>query len=76
MPQASSKHREAEGEPDRKSASAQPLNRAEKWIRKEAGAQRLASFPIFPRGSAGTPKGLGGSGRLLLLTFLGGARKV
>ncbi|WP_165774434.1 hypothetical protein [Herbaspirillum robiniae] len=49
MPQASGKHREAEGEhekkqgkaagePDRKSASAQPLNRAEKWIRKEAGA--------------------------------------
>ncbi len=54
----------------------QPPERGGKWIRKEAGAQRLASFPIFPRAPAGTPKGLALRGRLLLLTFLGGARKV
>jgi len=37
-PKASRTQGKAAGEPDRKSASAQPLNRAEKWIRKEAGA--------------------------------------
>jgi len=53
----------------------QPAECAEKWISKTV--ERSDSvLPIFQRAPPGTPKGLDLRGRLLLLTFLGGARKV
>uniref|UniRef100_UPI000A97948C hypothetical protein n=1 Tax=Herbaspirillum chlorophenolicum TaxID=211589 RepID=UPI000A97948C len=52
LKQASSKYCDAAGEPDKTSASAQPLELPKKWIRKTVGAKRLCLSHFFG-GSSG-----------------------
>ncbi|MBB5391476.1 MULTISPECIES: hypothetical protein [unclassified Herbaspirillum] len=52
------KQGKAEGEPDKKSASDQPLESPKKWISKAVGAQRLCLAHFFGD-SSGNPEGAG-----------------
>ncbi|WP_231602693.1 hypothetical protein, partial [Herbaspirillum chlorophenolicum] len=45
--QASCKHRDAVGEPDKTSASAQPREREKKWKKKDSRSEATLSFPFF-----------------------------